>query len=149
MERENFLGAVYIILKNDEGEILLQRRQGSNLWPGFMALPAGHIDEGENAFDAVIREAKEELAISVRKEDIIDIFVVNRRNKSMFPYFDVYFEFSSYNGEIRINEPDKCSELRWCDVKNLPNDMVEFQAQALKNRQENIFFSVIDTENCK
>ena len=85
----------------------------------------------------------------MKKEDIVDTFVVNRRNKSMSPYFDVFFEFSSYKGEIRINEPDKCSELRWCNVNDLPDDMVEFQAQALKNRQKNIFFSTIDTENGK
>lgn len=43
-EREKFLSSIYIIIKNENGEILLQRRQGTKLWPGFLALPAGHID---------------------------------------------------------------------------------------------------------
>ena len=72
------------------------------MWPGFLALPAGHIDEGENAYDAIIREAKEELGIEISIDNIIDTFVVNRRNKSLLPYYDVYFEINNYIGEIGI-----------------------------------------------
>ena len=149
MEKEKFLAAVYLIIKNEEGKILLQRRQGSKLWPGFLALPAGHIDEGENAIDAVIREAREELNIEISEDDIIDSFVVNRRNKSLKPYFDVYFEISSYRGNITINEPEKCSELKWCDINNLPYDMIDFEVEAIENRREGITFSVIGTDNEK
>lgn len=124
-------------------------RQGTKLWPGFLALPAGHIDEGENAIDAAIREAKEELSIEICEEDIIDSFVVNRRNKSLKPYFDVYFEIDTYKGEITINEPEKCSELKWVDINNLPYDMVDFEVEALENRKKGITFSVIDTDNEK
>ena len=102
MEKEKFLSAVYLIIKNENNEILLQRRQGTKLWPGFLALPAGHVDEGENAYDAVIREAKEELGITISVKDIIDIFTVNRRNKSLMPYYDVYFEIDSYFTFITI-----------------------------------------------
>lgn len=45
MERQNFLSSVYLIIRNEKNEILLQRRQGTKLWPGFLALPAGHIDK--------------------------------------------------------------------------------------------------------
>lgn len=41
MEKEKFLSAVFLIIKNDKKQILLQRRQGTNLWPVFLALPAG------------------------------------------------------------------------------------------------------------
>ena len=58
INRELFLSSIYLIIKNEEGKILLQRRQGTKLWPGFLALPAGHINEGENAYGATIREAK-------------------------------------------------------------------------------------------
>ena len=147
MEREKFLSAVYLIIKNENNEILLQRRQGTKLWSGFLALPAGHIDEGENCYDAVIREAKEELSINITTNDIKDVFVVNRRNSSLSPYFDVYFEIASYTGEIKINEPEKCSEILWCDINNLPSDMINFEVQAIKNNQNNIKFSTIDVDS--
>ena len=149
MEREKFLSSIYLIIKNENGEILLQRRQGTKLWPGYLALPAGHIDEGENAYEAVVREAREELGITISIEDIIDTFVVNRKNKSLPPYYDVYFEVSKYLGEIRINEPEKCSELVWCSPDKLPNDMIDFEKEAMENNANGIKFSVTYADNEK
>jgi 8-oxo-dGTP diphosphatase len=53
---------VAAIIKNDENKILLTRR---NIEPfkGQWCLPGGHIDENEKAFDAVIREVKEETGL--------------------------------------------------------------------------------------
>lgn len=144
MEREQFLSSVYLIIKNDRNEILLQRRQGTKLWCGFLGLPAGHIDKGENALDAVVREAKEELDIDVSRNDIADVFVVNRRNKTIPSYFDIYFEISKYNGIIKINEPNKCSELIWANLNNLPEDIIDFEKVALENNIKGIKFSTID-----
>lgn len=149
MEREKFLSSIYLILKNDDGQILLQRRQGTKLWPGFLALPAGHIDKGENAYEAAIREAREELGIEISLDDIVDTYVVNRKNKSLPSYYDVYFEISKYIGEIKINEPEKCSELVWVDPNNLPYDMIDFEKEAIDNNYKGIKFSVTYTDNEK
>ena len=149
MEKEQFLSSVYLIIKNDKQEVLLQRRQGTKLWPGFLALPAGHIDKNENTYEAAIREAKEELGIDISINNIIDTFVVNRRNKSLMPYYDVYFEIDNYIGKIKIKEPEKCSELVWCDINKLPEDMIDFEREAIRNNQTGIKFSVIDTDNDK
>ncbi len=149
MEREKFLSSIYLIIKNDKGEILLQRRCGTKLWPGYLALPAGHIDVGENAYEAAIREAKEELGITIAVADIIDTFVVNRKNKSLPPYYDVYFEVKSYQGSIRIMEPEKCSELVWADIENLPSDVIDFETEAMKNNLNGIKFSVTYADNEK
>ncbi|MBQ6282953.1 MAG: NUDIX domain-containing protein [Bacilli bacterium] len=148
-EREKFLSSIYLIIKNENGEVLLQRRQGTKLWPGYLALPAGHIDEGENAYEAAIREAKEELGIEIQVEDIIDTFVANRKNKSLPPYYDVYFEISKYLGEIRIAEPEKCSELVWSNPANLPEDMIDFEKEAMENNANGIKFSVTYADNEK
>ena len=147
MEKENFLGAVYMIIKNAKGEILFGRRIGTKLWCGYLGLPAGHIDIGEDAYEALFREAKEELDIEISYEDIVDTFVVNRRNKTMAPYFDIYFEIKSYKGEIKINEVDKCQELKWCDLNNLPDDVIDFQKEALEKNLKGIKFSSIKVDN--
>lgn len=149
MGKENFLSSVYLIIRNEKGEILLQRRQGTKLWPNFLALPAGHVDEGENVYDALIREAKEELGITISTENIVDTFVVNRRNKSLAPYFDVYFEIDRYEGQITICEAEKCSELVWSDINNLPSDMIDFEIDAIRNNLSGIKFTVFDADNEK
>lgn len=78
-------------------------------------MTAGHIDEGELAYEAAIREAREELGIEVNVDDLVDPFVVNRKNKSLPSYFDVYFGVKKYKGEIKINEPEKYFELVWAN----------------------------------
>ena len=149
MTKEKFLSSIYLIIKNDNGKILLQRRQGTKLWPGFLALPAGHIDEGEGPYESAIREAKEELDITITRNDISDSFVVMRKNKSLMPYYDVYFNISNYIGNIKIAEPLKCSELIWQDINNLPNDMIDFEISAINNYLNGIKFSCIYADNEK
>ena len=99
--KEMFKSAVHMIIM-DNNKILLQKRKGTKLWPGYYALPAGHIDQGENQYEALIREAKEELNIEINPKDIINSYVVLRRNyfevdgKKLEPYIDYYFEISKY-----------------------------------------------------
>lgn len=145
--KERFLSSVYLLIKNNNEEILLNRRKGTNLWPGFLALPAGHIDKGENAYETAKREAYEELGIIVNVDNIIDTFVVNRRNKSLEPYYDVYFVINEYEGNIKICEPDKSSELKWVKINDLPSDMITFEKVAINNYLKGIKFSVIDANN--
>lgn len=147
--REKFLSSIYLIIRNNKGEILLQRRCGTNLWPGFLALPAGHVDEGENVYEAAIREAKEELDIEFSVEDIIDTFVVNRKNSFLPPYYDVYFELGNYRGNIIINEPEKCSELVWANEDELPEDMINFEKVAIQSNKSGIKFSTIYVDDDK
>lgn len=36
-----------------------------------------------------------------------------------------------------------------CDINKLPEDMIDFEIEAIKNNQKGIKFSVIDTDNEK
>ena len=134
-----FKSAVHIILMN-ENRILLQKRKGSKLWPGYYALPAGHIDEGETQYDALVREAKEELDIEINPKDITESYVVLRRNyfkidgKVLEPYIDYYFEVKKYTGTPRIVEEDKCEELLWADINNLPEPFINYEGAFLEDR---------------
>ena len=149
MEREKFLSSIYLIIKDENDKVLLQRRQGTKLWPGFLALPAGHIDVGENAYEAAVREAREELGIEVCEDDLVNPFVVNRRNKSLPPYYDVYFEVAKYTGKVCIKEPEKCSEIVWCHPHQLPEDMIDFEKEAMEKNRQGIQFSVVYADNEK
>ena len=149
MERESFLSSIYLIIKNEEGQILLQRRRGSKLWSGFLALPAGHIDKGENVYEAAIREANEELGITFSVNDIVDTFVVMRRNTTLPSYYDVYFEIKNYSGVISIMEPEKCSQLVWNSLNELPDDMIDFEKEAILKNRDGCKFSTIDIDSEK
>lgn len=127
--KSNFKSAVHILITKDN-KILVQKRKNTKLWPDYYALPAGHIDEYENQYDALIREAKEELNIIVKKEDIIKEYVVLRRNhfviddKILEPYIDFYFDIESYEGDFLENMNIKtydCLEAN-AYVKNIRGD---------------------------
>ncbi len=145
--KEIFKSSIYMLITNNN-KILLQKRKGSKLWPGYYALPAGHIDEGENQYEALTREAKEELGIEIELKDIINSYVVLRRNffeidgKKLEPYIDYYFEISKYRGIPKIMEIDKCDELIWADVNDLPEPFINFEGDFLEDRS-------ITTYDCK
>ena len=144
-----FKSAVHIILINDN-KILLQKRKGSKLWPGYYALPAGHIDEGETQYDALVREAKEELGIEINPNDIINNYVVLRRNffeidgKILEPYIDYYFVMNEYEGVPTIKEEDKCDELIWADIYNLPDPFVNYEGVFLNDKTISTYDCEID-----
>ena len=134
-----FKSAVHMIIKKDN-KVLVQKRKGSKLWPGYYAFPAGHIDVGENQYEALVREAKEELNIIINTKDIVSEYSVLRRNyfeidgEILEPYIDYYFEINNYDGEAIINEEDKCDELIWVDVNNLPYPFINYQAECFYDK---------------
>ena len=144
-----FKSAVHMIICNcKDNKILVQKRKGSKLWPGYYALPAGHIDKGENQYDALIREAQEELGIVINLKKIINSYVVLRRNyveingKVLESYIDYYFEIEEYEGIPKIIEEDRCDELIWVDINNLPEPFINYEGDFLENKK-------ITTYDCK
>ena len=137
--KELFKSAVYMIITKDN-KILVQKREGTNAWCGYYALPAGHIDVGENQYEALVREAKEELNIDIDINNITNSYTVLRRNfynmnnKKSDNYIDFYFEISKYNGTPSIAETNKCSELLWVDIHNLPEPFIDYEGLFLENR---------------
>ena len=53
------LMAAGVIVQNEAGEILLQKRSDSNKW----GIPGGMLDYGESAEEAAIREVHEETGV--------------------------------------------------------------------------------------
>jgi len=131
-ERFTAAVAVYGVLRRD-GRVLLLRRAGSGFHDGELALPAGHVDEGESALAAIVRELAEEVAVEVRPQDCV--LALTGHSGPERPgdqtYVDLYFTVDRWKGEPRIGEPDKASELVWTLVGDLPDDTVGFMAEAI------------------
>ena len=128
-----------IILKNDEGdtEILLHRRQNTGYQDGKWDIAgSGHVDKNETAQAAVIRECGEELGINVRMEDLIFAHLSHRLSKDR-TYYDIYFIVNAYDGVPGIMEPNKCSELKWFPIDNLPADLIKCREQDIQNYLNN------------
>jgi ADP-ribose pyrophosphatase YjhB (NUDIX family) len=87
----------------------------------------------------VKRECKEELNIDVETEDLTFIHLSHRFSNRI--YYDIYFVVNKYNGEPVIMEPDKCSELSWFDMDNLPHDIIECRKIVIQQYKNKIYYS--------
>lgn len=146
--RERFMSksaSMLILTRIHHGieEILLQKRQNTGYKDGYYDLAAsGHVDEGESALEAMIRESKEELNIYIKKENLHFSSVVHNYTKaSLDVYYNFYFHASLYEGELKINEPNKCSELKWFNIYELPDNLIEYRKQAIQNYLNKIYYN--------
>lgn len=143
MSTERFLikAAVYLILLKDN-KILLARRWKTGWMDGKYSLIAGHIDGNEAVSQAMIREAEEEAGIKIRKSDLQPATVVHRKGEGGGQeYIDFFFVCRQWEGEVRIMEPDKCDEMSWHPIDDLPDNLLPYIKEALENYNKKVPFS--------
>ncbi|MET1033297.1 MAG: NUDIX domain-containing protein [Candidatus Saccharimonadales bacterium] len=123
-ERHKVVPAVYVIFEKD-GRVLLIRRAGTGYFDGYYSLPAGHLDGGEPAHIAAIREAKEEVGVDISPDDLHFVHTLHRKaEESDHERIDMFFMAKNYKGELQNMEPEKCDELRWASYEDLPENIV-------------------------
>lgn len=128
--------AVYVLLRRDN-KILFIKRQNTGYRDGSYSLPAGHVDGGEAAITAAIREAKEEVGVDVLPEHLQLVHTQHRvAEGGDHERISLFFETTLWQGEPCNAEPDKCSELRWASVEALPETLVPELEHLFKHLKE-------------
>ena len=89
---------------------------------------------------ALIREAKEEIGIEIKQEDVEFVTFIHK-NIDNFPYYNGYFKVTKYDGEVKIGEPEKCEEIKWFNINNLPENIIDDRRQAIINYKNNTKYS--------
>ena len=69
MERFKMRVAVHIILEHNN-EFLLLRKYNTGYEDGKYCFPGGHVEKGEPIHKAMIREAREEIGIEIKDENL-------------------------------------------------------------------------------
>jgi ADP-ribose pyrophosphatase YjhB (NUDIX family) len=116
--------ASYLILKK-EGKFLLMKRKNTGFKDGMYSLVSGHVDEGENFKDAMIREAKEEVGIEIEKEELKATNVIHRKSEGR-TYVDIFFQAEKWEGQPENMEPKKCSKISWFHKEEIPENIVDY-----------------------
>ncbi len=140
MKREyfKFISAVHLFLLKD-GKILLLRRFNTGYEDGNYSVPAGHIDGEEKATSAMIREAKEETGIDINKRQLCMVHVMHRKSEE--ERIDFFFEATEWQCEPKIMEINKCDDLRWFPINQLPQNIIPYVKSGIKNYRNKISFS--------
>jgi len=138
-QRFTVVPSVYLFLvrESDLGpEVLLQMRRGTPYMDGWWACgAAGHVEQGESALAAAVREAREELGIEIDSKDLRPVATMHRTNALNDPQeerMDLFFEVRTWQGEPHLAEPDKAAELAWWSLDAPPETLVPHEAQALE-----------------
>lgn len=138
-ERFTLRAAVYLILIKD-GKTLLSRRFNTGWMDGKYSLIAGHLDGNENVSNTMIREAFEEAGIKVEKKDLRPVKVLHRLSPEKREYMDFFFVAEKWEGEPVIKEQNKCDDMSWFSLNDLPENTLPYVKDVIENYKDGVAF---------
>jgi len=112
---ERIPGVVFVVVK--DGQVLLEKRpdRKGDSFRNEIIIPGGHIDPGETAPHAVLRELREELNLRLLKCRLLGSVIYGHANK---PYEAHTFLVTDFNrGELVNVEPEK-GEHWWVPIED-------------------------------
>lgn len=105
---------------------------------------SGHVDADETTMQALIRECKEEIGITVAPKDLRFAHLAHRVGQNgARTYYDIYFIVDIFIGLPSIKEADKCADLQWFDINRLPEDMIALRKEALALCLNSVLYSEV------
>lgn len=113
------LGAeVWII--NSDNKVLIQKRSiQKKLYPNVWAMTGGSVILGENAKDAIVREAKEELNIEIDANKLILITKIKLPSYSLF--IEAYIIKQDYDIDKMKLQEEEVSDVKWATIEEIDN----------------------------
>lgn len=138
-KRFKLIPTVYLILMK-ENKILLARRYNTGFHDGEYSFPAGHLDGGETLTQALVREAREEIGVGLDLGNLELAHVMHRKEPTE-ERVNFFFVAQRWLGEPKIMEPNKCDDLSWHGVNQLPENVIPYIKKAISCLQRGIFYS--------
>ena len=138
-----------LIRKNEETgkkEVLLALRKNTGYNDGEYELPGGHVDEGEDLMNAMIREAYEELKIKLKLEDLHIEHILHHYKGNRLKFI---ISSEKYEGNLEIKKKEKCENLEWFNIEELPENLDKRAKKVIREIENNIFYDNSDFVNYK
>lgn len=124
MAYTSFVDVLLFVIREDR--VLLAERAGTGYADGQWNLPSGKLEEGEDLVAAIIREAREEIAIELSRDDVEMVTSVHNRNPGGHARVGFFFRARRWDGEPRNAEPHKCARIDWFPLDQLPTNTVPY-----------------------
>ncbi len=140
-ERFKLIPAVFLVLGRGN-DVLLSQRLNTGYGNGYYSLVAGHVEDGESTICAMIREAKEESGIVLKKDDLKLSHVLHYTSDvDGYKSLMLFLTAEKWEGEIVNMEPEKCSDLQWFPLDALPDNTIPYIRQALEHVRKGVTYS--------
>lgn len=137
MKRATFPTTVHLFFFRED-QILLLRRFNTGFRDGEYSIPAGHLDGGETVIEAGVREGKEEAGVDIQPGDLVFSSVMHRMDGE--ERVDFFVKVERWDGQVFNAEPDRCDDLLWVNVNDLPENTIPYIQRALANHLSGIRF---------
>jgi len=126
-----FVGCLVIILKGNE--VLLLKRK-NKFDAGTYSLPGGHVDGDEKILEAAIREVKEETNLDLEEKDLEIVSCMHRISEIQEKRLSIEYlvKTEKIDGEVINKEIDKCEELKFFNINNLPDNMSHYAKRGIE-----------------
>jgi 8-oxo-dGTP diphosphatase len=102
------------------------RRANTGFADGSWSVPGGSLEEGETLPAGAAREAREEVGVTIAPADLAFAHLCHHADPDGLARIGVFFAASRWEGEPVNAEPDKCSEIAWHELSELPDDIVSY-----------------------
>ena len=118
-----------IIIRNNQGKILLQERTDRNKW----GLPGGCQDLGEDLKDTAVREAYEETGIKLDSKELVLIDTLSgKQRKNSYPNGDIVYNNTSLylinvniGDETNLKGDSETKRLKFFSVEEIPTNLMD------------------------
>ena len=140
--------ASYVLFVREEAgepQVLLQLRQGTGYMDDhWAAAAAGHVEQGESVFEAAARESTEELGVTdVQLQPLCAMHRTGGTGDPIDERVDYFLRATSWSGEPRIIEADKCADLRWFGLHDLPTPVVPHELQVIEGFRDGTLAPIV------
>lgn len=130
--RLKVIPSVFSIVLKDR-KVLLLRRANTGYADGWYDLPAGHLEDQEEFREGAARELAEETGLRAKPKDLNLVHVYQNYTNPDTPHFGYIFLASKWSGEPRIMETNKCDDMGWFALDNLPPKTLSYTKNAIGN----------------
>jgi 8-oxo-dGTP diphosphatase len=119
------------IIVDDEGKVFLAKRgEKAQNERGLWEFPGGAVEFGETLRDALIREIHEEYGIAIAVDELLTV------TDHILPGEKQHWVSPSYicrivEGTPIIQEPEKCADIGWFALDNIPESLTQVTAHDL------------------
>lgn len=133
---------VGIILKKDN-HVLLVKRTNTDWASGYWNFPGGLLEENETLINAAIREAQEEIGVTLNANNmkLVQVLHVRKSERNSKNIFGFGFLAEKWHGTPVNNEPHRHSEIGWFDLNKLPEKITEHALAAIDGLKKNRIYS--------
>lgn len=123
-----------VVIRNDRGELLLQKRVHPE---GRWAFPGGLMELGESTEDTARREIREETGLELGKLRLIGVYsgpdhLCSAPNGDEWYVVNAAYAADSFTGEARVNDGESLA-LDWFLPGEIPDSLVRSHKEILRD----------------